>query len=82
MQTEQQLEPRDAILQFNPFLGGNGVLRAKGRLKYAPIPWIQKHPIIRDIKDHVIQLIVKTLTLTAVNTWERSLSERTCNRHF
>ena len=59
MQTGQQLERRDAILQFNPFLDGNGVLRAKGRLRHAPIPWNQKHPIILDIKDHVTQLIVQ-----------------------
>ena len=26
MQTGRQLEPRDAVLQFNPFLDGNGVL--------------------------------------------------------
>ena len=68
MQTGQQLERRDAVLQFNPFLDGNGVLRAKGRLRHAPIPWNQKHPIILDIKDLV--------------TCERSLSERTYNRHF
>ena len=59
MQTGQQLEPRDAVLQFNPFLDENGVLRAKGRLRQAPIPWNQKHPIILDIKDHVTQLIVQ-----------------------
>ena len=59
MQTGQQLERRDAVLQFNPFLDGNGVLRAKGRLRHAPIPWNQKHPIILDIKDHVTQLIVQ-----------------------
>ena len=59
MQTGQQLERRDAILQFNPFLDGNGVLRAKGRLRHAPIPWNQIQPIILDIKDHVTQLIVQ-----------------------
>ena len=59
MKTGQQLEPMDAVLQFNPFLDGNGVLRAKGRLRQAPIPWNQKHPIILDIKNHVTQLIVQ-----------------------
>ena len=39
MQTQQQLEPRDAVLQFNPFFDGNGVLRANERLRHAPIPW-------------------------------------------
>ena len=57
MQTGQQLQLRDAVLQFNPFLDGYGVLRAKGRLRHAPIPWNQKPPIILDIKDHVTQLI-------------------------
>ena len=59
MQTGQQLERRDAVLQFNLFLDGNGVLRAKGRLRHAPITCSQKHPIIQDIKDHVTQLIVQ-----------------------
>ena len=59
MQTGQQMERRDSVLQFNPFLDGNVVLRAKGRLRHAPIPWNQKHPIILDIKDHVTQLIVQ-----------------------
>ena len=59
MQTGQQLETRDAVLQFNPFLDENGVLRAKGRLRHASIPWSQKHPIILDIKDRVTQLIVQ-----------------------
>ena len=44
MQTGQQLEPRNAIFQLNPFLDGNGVLRAKGRLRHAPIPWHQNTP--------------------------------------
>ena len=59
MQTEQQLEASDAVFQFNPFLDGNGILRAKGRLRHAPIHWNQKYPIIIDIKDHVTQLIVQ-----------------------
>ena len=40
--TDQQLETRDAVLQFNPILDGIGVLRAKGRLRHASIPWNQK----------------------------------------
>ena len=59
MQTEKQLEPRDAALQFKPFLDRNGVLRAKGRLRHAPIPWYHEHTIILDIKDHVTLLIVQ-----------------------
>ena len=81
MQTGQQLEPRDVILQFNPFLDGSEVLQDRRALRHAPIPWNQKHPIILDIKEHVTQLIVQTPTPTAVNTWERNLSERTCNSH-
>ena len=41
MQIGQQLKPRDVILQFNPVLDGSGVLRAKLRLRNAPIPWKQ-----------------------------------------
>ena len=59
MQTRQQLKPRNAVLQFNPFLVGNGVLRAKERLRHAPMPWNQKHSIILDFKDHVTQLVVE-----------------------
>ena len=58
-QAGQQLEPRDAVLQFNPFVHENGFLRSKGMLRHAQLPWNQKHPIILDIKDHITQLIVQ-----------------------
>ena len=58
-QIGQQLETRNAVLQFNTFLDVNGVVQAKGRLRHGPIPWNQKHPILLDIKDHVIQFIVQ-----------------------
>ena len=34
-------------------------MRAKEKLRNAPITWNQKHPIVLDIKDHVTQLIVQ-----------------------
>ena len=66
-QIEQQLQPRDAVLQFNRFFGVlDGVLRAKGRLRHAPLPWNQKYPVILDIKHHVTQLIVQDAHTTSV----------------
>ena len=59
MQNGQQLEPRDVMLQFNPFLDGSGVLRVKRSLRHAQLPWNQKHPIILEIRDHITQLFVQ-----------------------
>lgn len=42
----RELRSSSKLLQFNPFVDGNGVLRVGGRLKEALVDYDKKHPII------------------------------------
>ena len=53
----EELEKRDKLLQFIPFLDKDGLIQARGRLKHAKIPYSQKHPIILDRKNSITKLI-------------------------
>ena len=44
--------------QLNPRLE-DGLLRVRGRLAHAPVPYEKKHPIILPYKHHVTDLIIK-----------------------
>ncbi|XP_026482654.1 uncharacterized protein LOC113390608 [Ctenocephalides felis] len=46
------------LLQLNPFLDENNILRVGGRLENANIPYNQKHPIILPSKNHITNLIL------------------------
>ena len=49
----KELNKRDKLLQFTPFLDKDGLIRARGRLKHAKIPYSQKRPIILDSKNSI-----------------------------
>ena len=53
----EELQKRDKLLQLIPFLDKDGLIRARGRLKHAKIPYSQKHPIILDSKNSITKLI-------------------------
>ena len=59
MNEEKKLDKRDKLLQFTPFLDKDGLIRARGRLKHAKIPYNQKHPIILDSKNSITKLIIE-----------------------
>ena len=55
----KELDKRDKLLQFTPFLDKDSITRARGRLQHAKIPWSQKHPIILDSKNSITKLIIE-----------------------
>ena len=55
----KELNKRDKLLQFTPFLDKDGLIRARGRLKHAKIPYSQKHPIIFGSKNSITKLIIE-----------------------
>ena len=55
----KELDKRDKLLQFIPSLDKDGLIRARGRLKHAKIPYNQKHPIIFDSKKSITKLIIE-----------------------
>ena len=54
-----ELDKRDKLLQFTPFLDKDGLIRARGRLKHAKIPYNQKHPNILDSKNSITKLMIE-----------------------
>ncbi len=46
---------------FSPFIDGNGLLRAKGRLRKADAPFQLKHPIPLDSKHKVVELYLQKI---------------------
>ena len=59
LERENELDKKVKLLQFTPFLDKDGLIRARGRLKHAKIPYSQKHPIILDSKDNITKLIIE-----------------------
>ncbi|XP_065926153.1 uncharacterized protein [Magallana gigas] len=53
------LPRKSALVQLNPFLDKDGILRVGGRLSQSPLPINQKHPIIIDRKSHAAILLVR-----------------------
>lgn len=47
------------LLNLNPFLDEDGILRVGGRLRNADIPYDQKHPPILPNRTHFIQLLLQ-----------------------
>jgi hypothetical protein len=58
LNSHKPLSIRSKILNLNPFVDQNGILRVGGRLKLAKISEDQKHQILLPKDHHVTQLIV------------------------
>ena len=54
----KELDKRDKLLQFTPFLDKDG-LGAGGRLKHAKTAYSQKHPTLLDGKNSITKLIIE-----------------------
>ena len=59
LKNSKNLDTRSKLLNLNPFLDHNGILRVGGRLKNAEISYAQKHPILLPRSQHVTNLIVR-----------------------
>ena len=59
LKRENELDKKDKLLQFTPFLDKDGLIRARGRLRHTKIPYSQKHPVILDSKSNIAKLIIE-----------------------
>ena len=59
LERETDLDKKDKLLQFCPFLDKDGLKRARGRLKRAKIPYSQKRRVIHDSKNNITNLIIE-----------------------
>ena len=59
LERENELDKKDKLLQFTPFLGKDSLIRARGRLRHAQIPYSQKQPVILDSKNNINKLIIE-----------------------
>ena len=50
------ISPNSKVVSLVPFIDSNGILRAKGRLCKAGLPYETKHPVISPSKRRVVQL--------------------------
>ncbi|XP_076383878.1 uncharacterized protein LOC143262639 [Megalopta genalis] len=48
------------ILNLNPFLDQDKLLRVGGRLRHAPLSYCQKHPLILPHRHHITNLIIES----------------------
>ena len=55
----KELDKKDKLLQFTPFLEKDGLVQARGRLKHTKLPYSQKHPINLDSKNNITKLIIE-----------------------
>ncbi len=52
------------LLPLSPYVDEDGLLRARGRLRHAPLPVVSKYPIILDGTHHVVRLLLVHLHLS------------------
>lgn len=57
----KSVKHNSTILNLNPFIDENGVLRVGGRLQQSELPFESKHPIILHSKHHVTTLIIRAI---------------------
>lgn len=59
LKSKKPIAKNSKLLELNPFLDQNEVLRVGGRLKKAEIPFSQKHPMILDKGHKLSEIIIK-----------------------
>ncbi|XP_074649031.1 uncharacterized protein LOC141904344 [Tubulanus polymorphus] len=58
LKQKKSIPRRSHILQLTPVITDDGLLRARGRLENAPIPYSAKHPILLPTKHEVTRLVL------------------------
>lgn len=59
LQRCESVESHSKILSLNPIIGQDRLLRVDGRLRNAPLPYSQKHPIILSSNHILTDLIIR-----------------------
>lgn len=57
----KSISKKSPLLSLDPFTDGSGLLRVGGRLKLAPIPENQKHPIIIPKGTHLAKILARQI---------------------
>lgn len=55
----KHVDKSSSILNLNPWIDENGVMRVGGRLRHSSIPFEQRHPIILPTYSHLSRLIIQ-----------------------
>ena len=58
LQAGLPLPPRSDLRALAPHLDGDGLLRVGGRLRHAPLPKVEKHPIILPRRSGVTRMVI------------------------
>ena len=59
LKTEKEIPKTSRVLQFLPFLDGEGLIRAKGRIGKSQLDFNAKHPILLQGKNHAVELFLR-----------------------
>ena len=59
LRAEKEIPKSSKILQFSPFLDGDGLIRAKGRKDKSQLDFDAKHPILLHWKHHAVELFLR-----------------------
>ncbi|XP_018373062.1 PREDICTED: uncharacterized protein LOC108767595 [Trachymyrmex cornetzi] len=59
LQQDKVVDSHSKILPLNPIIGRDDLLRVGGRLRNAPLPYSQKHPIILSSNHILTELIIR-----------------------
>ena len=59
LKAEKEIPKGSKILQFSPFLDGEGLIRAKGRISKSQLDFNAKHPILLHWKHHAVELFLQ-----------------------
>ena len=75
MQAGLALADSSRLKSLSPFIDGDGMVRARGRIGDAPIPYDTRHPIILEGSDPVTMLVIQDAHKTAMHAgMEHTLS--------
>ena len=59
LKVEKEILENSKILQFSPFIGQQGLIRAQGRIGKSQLNFETKHPILLHWKHHVVELFLR-----------------------
>ncbi|XP_017796388.1 PREDICTED: uncharacterized protein LOC108577709 [Habropoda laboriosa] len=63
LKTGRNVNRKSKLINLNPFIDENGIIRVGSRLKHAVLRYDQKYPIVLPHKHHVTELIIRQVHL-------------------
>ncbi|XP_018375289.1 PREDICTED: uncharacterized protein LOC108769043 [Trachymyrmex cornetzi] len=59
LQQGKEVPANSQLAALNPFLDEAGVIRVRGRLKHADLPYNQRHPIVLPARHHITEILLR-----------------------